>query len=187
MTTELSTAPQLQVERWLNTDTPISLDDLRGRVVFIEAFQMLCPGCVSHGLPQAVRVSQTFRREDVVVLGLHSVFEHHAAQGSDDALAAFLHEYGIRFPVAMDKASPNGPVPLTMADYRLRGTPSTILIDPQGVLRGRYFGRLDDMVVGAEIMSLLKSDPLDLADDAGETAAEHSAGCDADGCRISSA
>lgn len=32
---------------------------------------MLCPGCVSHGLPQAQRILSTFG-DDVVVLGLHT-------------------------------------------------------------------------------------------------------------------
>ena len=44
----------------------------------MEAFQMLCPGCVSHGLPQAKRIQHTFG-DAVTVLGLHCVFEHHAA------------------------------------------------------------------------------------------------------------
>ncbi|MEQ8206410.1 MAG: TlpA family protein disulfide reductase, partial [Woeseia sp.] len=65
-------APELRVSAWLNTDAPITLAGLRGSVVVIEAFQMLCPGCVSHGLPQARRIAETFRDEDVVVLGLRS-------------------------------------------------------------------------------------------------------------------
>src|SRR5690606_20270412 len=39
-------APELQVSRWFNTPAPLSLAALRGRVVVVEAFQMLCPGCV---------------------------------------------------------------------------------------------------------------------------------------------
>ena len=83
-------APAIQVARWLNAAEPLSLDRLRGRVVLIEAYQMLCPGCVSHGLPQAERVRETFREEDVAVIGLHSVFEHHDAQ-TQIGLEAFLH------------------------------------------------------------------------------------------------
>ena len=54
------TAPPWQVAQWFNTDKPLSLEALRGKVIVLEAFQMLCPGCVSHGLPQAVRVRDTF-------------------------------------------------------------------------------------------------------------------------------
>ena len=53
-------APELAITRWFNTATDPTLADLRGEVVVIEAFQMLCPGCVSHGLPQAKRIQQAF-------------------------------------------------------------------------------------------------------------------------------
>jgi hypothetical protein len=148
-------APELQIETWLNTDSPITLQKLRGRVVMIEAFQMLCPGCVSHGLPQATLVSQTFSNDDVVVLGLHSVFEHHSAQGRQDVLKAFLHENRIHFPVGMDSPSASGAIPKTMSAYQLQGTPSTILIDHLGCLQRQTFGRVSDMALGAEIMALV--------------------------------
>ena len=54
-------APALQVEQWFNSPLPITLESLRGKIVVMEAFQMLCPGCVSHGLPQAMRVVQALR------------------------------------------------------------------------------------------------------------------------------
>jgi len=48
--------PEWDVSNWLNTPTPITLKSLRGRVVLLHAFQMLCPSCVAYGLPQAQRV-----------------------------------------------------------------------------------------------------------------------------------
>ena len=58
-------APELAIARWFNTANNPTLSDLRGEVVVIEAFQMLCPGCVSHGLPQAKRIQQAFH-DDVI-------------------------------------------------------------------------------------------------------------------------
>ncbi len=150
-------APALQVARWFNVETPLTLAALRGKVVVIEAFQMLCPGCVSHGLPQAQRVRRLFAEEQVAVLGLHTVFEHHAAM-TEVALAAFLHEYRITFPVAVDASADSGPIPRTMAVYGLRGTPSLLLIDKQGRLRREFFGQVEDLVLGAEIAVLLGED-----------------------------
>src|SRR3546814_2662025 len=80
---------------------------------------MLCPGSVSHGLPQASRIHETFSRDDVVVLGLHSVFEHHEAQ-SPTSLEAFLHEYRIAFPVGVDPPGEPGGLPITMARYGMQ-------------------------------------------------------------------
>ena len=173
-------APELDVARWLNTPEPLSLERLRGRVVLVEAFQMLCPGCVAHGLPQAKRVSETFSRDDVVVLGLHSVFEHNDAQGRPEALAAFLHEYRIAFPVGIDRPSEAGGVPKTMAAYRLQGTPSLILVDRQGRLRKQTFGFQEDLALGAEIMALLREERLPTTPHPKrETSAE---ACGEDGC-----
>src|SRR3546814_13160692 len=49
MTAPTSPAPAIEAVQWFNTDTPPSLDELRGRVVVIETFQMQFPGYVSHG------------------------------------------------------------------------------------------------------------------------------------------
>ena len=149
-------APELQTTEWLNAGEPVTLGKLRGKVVVLEAFQMLCPGCVSHALPQAMRVCRTFNPGDVAVIGLHTVFEHHAAQGSRDALAAFLHEYRITFPVGIDAPSEGNALPMTMTSYAMQGTPTTILIDREGHLRKQKFGQEEDLVLGAEIMSLLR-------------------------------
>jgi hypothetical protein len=147
-------APEWHVARWFNAPASTSLAGLCGKVVLAVAFQMLCPGCVANGLPQAQRAQSAFGGR-LAVLGLHSVFEHHAAQGSPEALEAFLHEYRIGFPVALDAHEGKDPIPRTMRDYGLRGTPSTLLIDRTGRLRLHEFGHVDDMVLGASIASLM--------------------------------
>jgi hypothetical protein len=35
-------APAWSTSRWFNTSEPLTLDTLRGRVVLLHAFQMLC-------------------------------------------------------------------------------------------------------------------------------------------------
>lgn len=154
-TSEYRPAPELQTVHWFNAEQAVTLDSLRGRVVIVEAFQMLCPGCVSHGLPQARRVVDTFNADDVCVLGLHTVFEHHGAQGTREALGAFLHEYRISFPVGIDAPSENSGLPKTMATYGMQGTPTLLLIDRIGRLRKQQFGMEEDMLLGAEIMTLV--------------------------------
>ena len=146
-------APELKVSQWFNTDNDITLASLRGKVVVIEAFQMLCPGCVMHGLPLAQKVQHTFSNDQVVVLGLHTVFEHHAAM-TPVSLEAFLHEYRITFPVGVDQEGV-GTMPKTMETYHLRGTPSLLLIDKEGVLHANHFGEVSQMQLGSEIATLI--------------------------------
>lgn len=160
-------------------DAPFPITALQGRVIFAVAFQMLCPGCVSHALPQALRVRSVFDPREVVVLGLHAVFEHHAAQGGRAALEAFLHEYRIAFPVAIDAPAPDGGVPLTMRAYAMQGTPTILLIDRAGKLRLQRFGHIDDLTLGASIQALL-SDAAPAPTE--ETATSGS--CGADACSV---
>ena len=155
MTMQLTnnTAPELAVTRWFNTPDSPTLADLRGEVVAIETFQMLCPGCVSHGLPQAKRIQQNFG-DDVTLLGLHTVFEHHDAM-TPVSLEAFLHEYQITFPVGVDAHAPGATTPITMGRYRLRGTPSLVVIDRAGSIRLSAFGHIEDLAVGASLARLI--------------------------------
>ena len=119
---------------------------------------MLCPACVSHGLPQAAKLHRTFAEHDVAVIGLHTVFEHHAVMGAE-ALQAFIHEYRLPFPIGIDQADETGPLPVTMSQWGLRGTPSVVLLDRQGRARLHRFGVVDDLVLGAAIGQLLAESP----------------------------
>lgn len=174
----LTLAPDWQTSQWFNSP-PLRLQALRGRVVVLEVFQMLCPGCVSHALPQALEIAQTFRPEDVAVIGLHSVFEHHAAM-TPVALEAFLHEYRIGFPVGVDQVVPGSPIPATMQAYRMQGTPTTILIDRVGRVRLQHFGRLRDLAIGAQVAALVGEAPLI----SGAAGSAPSTGCDEHGCPL---
>jgi len=146
-------APELAVTRWFNTSGNPTLADLRGEVVVIEAFQMLCPGCVSHGLPQAKRIQHVFGA-DVTLLGLHCVFEHHEAM-TPVSLEAFLYEYRLTFPVGVDAHDAGSALPITMSRYQLRGTPSLVAIDRAGRIRLNAFGQVDDLIVGATLARLI--------------------------------
>ena len=152
----LTRAPQLSTQTWYNTNVPVDLLELRGKVVVIYAFQMLCPACVSHSLPQAKSLHQYFTADDVCVLGLHSVFEHHDVM-TNEALAAFISEYRLGFPIAVDAPGENGPIPQTMQRYELQGTPSVLLIDRQGYLRVKAFGHVADLPLGHWIGRLLST------------------------------
>ena len=169
---------QWHVSRWFNTPRPIALGALRGKVVAIHAFQMLCPACVSHGLPQAARLREAFAPDDLEVIGLHTVFEHHQAMGPE-ALAAFIHGYRLPFPIGVDAPDPAGAVPTTMAAWGLCGTPSLVLLDREGRPRFSRFGHVDDLTLGAIVGQLIQR-PYQpwLAEP------QHSdgAGCDAEAC-----
>ena len=162
-----ASAPELQVAQWFNTDAPVTLAGLRGKVVLVYAFHMLCPGCVTHTIPQAIRLDALAEPDDLVVLGLHTVFEHHAAM-TPVALEAFLHEYRITFPVGVDQPATSGPLPMTMAAYGMRGTPTTLVFDRCGRLARHSFSAEDDLALGI-LLGRLVANGLGATDDAGTT------------------
>ena len=144
--------PEIAASRWFNAEGPLALKSLKGKVVVLTAFQMLCPGSVKHGLPQAARLAATFNADEVTVIGLHTVFEDRDKQ-KPDALAKFLEEHEIEFPIAVD--TPNGSkLPKTMAAFEIQGTPTLLIFDRQGRLRRHYLGQVDDVRLGAEVMAL---------------------------------
>lgn len=145
--------PELKVSQWFNTKTNLTLSAFKGRVLVMEAFQMLCPGCVSHGIPIAQEVQGTFPTDQVAVIGLHTVFEHHEAM-TPVSLSAFLHEYRITFPVGVDTPTASG-LPETMQAFKMRGTPSLLIFDQAGSLHAHHFGRVSALQLGAEIGKLL--------------------------------
>ncbi len=147
-------APPWTIAAWLNTNTAIDLETLRGKVVVAHAFQMLCPGCVRHALPQIATVRETFDEASVAVVALHTVFEHHDAM-TPTALRAFAHEYRLDIPIGIDAHEPGDDQPVTMRRYGMRGTPTLLLIDRRGDLRLHAFGMADDMALGAMIASLI--------------------------------
>lgn len=179
-------APELITSQWLNAGESQTLAMHRGKVVVVEVFQMLCPGCVSHSLPQAQRVHQIFPKDDVAVLGLHSVFEHHDAM-TPVSLKAFLYEYGISFPVGVDAHEKGQGLPLTMAAYGMRGTPTLLLVARDGTLAAHQFGQVSDLDLGAKIATLMaRPAPETLAQDnlAQEIGSAAASGCAPDACPV---
>ncbi|MDJ0879718.1 MAG: TlpA disulfide reductase family protein [Halieaceae bacterium] len=171
-----TTTPDWVVSAWLNTPEALGPQSFPGRIVVLEAFQMLCPGCVSHGLPTLQRVRDSFKPEDVAVVGLHTVFEHHAIQGQREALEAFIHEYRLDFPIGIDRQRQGQRLPETMAAYELRGTPSFVIFDREGRHRHQHFGIGSDLALGALIGQLL-AEPAGIAE-------PEPTGCAAGACAV---
>lgn len=149
---------EIEASDWLNTDKPLSLPSLRGRVVVVTVFQMLCPGCAQFSLPQARNLHLAFARKDLVVIGMHSVFEHHHVM-TPDALHVFVREYRLKFPIAIDRPQEDLSVPATMRKWGLNGTPTSMIFGRDGGLALQHFGHLDDLRLGALLGELIARRP----------------------------
>lgn len=148
--------PEISASRWLNSPEKRSLRSERGKVIFVALAQIVCPGSIKHGLPQAERIRRAFTQDAVTVYGLNMAFEKDSEQTLTD-VEKFIAAAGYSFPVAYDKPVPGG-LPETMQAYELQGTPAILLFDRQGRLRRHYLGAVDDLRLGAEIMALVMED-----------------------------
>jgi hypothetical protein len=148
--------PALVTAQFYNAPEAPTLAGLKGKVVVLVGFQMLCPGSQRHALPQAERLARTFSADEVAVIGLHMVFENHSEM-SPSQLEAFLKSERVTIPILVDQQNGAG-VPKTMEAYGMQGTPTLLLFDRQGRLRRHYLGAVDDVRLGAEVMALAIED-----------------------------
>ncbi len=67
-------APLLLLSNWVQGE-PCGFDQLSGRVVLVEVFQVNCPGCFLYALPQAIDLYQRYCDHGLSVLGVATAFE----------------------------------------------------------------------------------------------------------------
>jgi len=121
-------APELEVDCWVQGE-PSTLQKERGNVILIAVFQVNCPGCFIHGLPEIVDVYNRFRDQPLVLWGLATAFEDfdknnlenlkklltrgevvgetYTAMSQANLLNHDRLPYAIPFPVAWDKLEKN--------------------------------------------------------------------------------
>ncbi|MGZ8191059.1 MAG: peroxiredoxin family protein [Methylococcaceae bacterium] len=117
-------SPLLSVSDWVQGD-PVNIDQLIGRVVLVEVFQVNCPGCFLYALPQGIDLYQRYFDQGLSILGLATAFEDfdknnlenlirlceaneivgetHSMLSQRGLLIAGKLPYRIPFPLAMDR------------------------------------------------------------------------------------
>ncbi len=124
-------APELDgAVAWLNTPSPITLAQLRGKVVLLDFWTFGCINC-QHVLPDLQRLQARFH-DDLVVIGVHSAkFDH---ERGTEHIGRTLQRLGIRHPVANDAHM------AIWQAYTVRAWPTQVLIDPRGYVVGTATG-----------------------------------------------
>jgi hypothetical protein len=67
-------SPLLSISEWIQGDD-INIDQLIGKVILVEVFQVNCPGCFLYSLPEAIRLYQFYASKGLVVAGVATAFE----------------------------------------------------------------------------------------------------------------
>ncbi len=107
----------------------ISSTDFAGKAVILNFWGTWCPPCVEE-IPALVRLQSEFADRDLAVIGI-------AAEPNSAALASFVKEAGINYPVALADRD-------TLSAYgNVRVFPTTFFIDREGNIRSYIEGPLD--------------------------------------------
>jgi thiol-disulfide isomerase/thioredoxin len=135
-------APELpQDQAWLNTERPLSLQTLKGRVVLLDFWTYGCINCL-HILPDLKYLEQKYK-DCLTVIGVHSA-KFKQEQAVEHIRQAILR-YDIEHPVLVDDSFQ------VWQQYTVRAWPTVVVIDPQGYVIGSVVGEgkrqvLDDLI-----------------------------------------
>jgi thiol-disulfide isomerase/thioredoxin len=124
-------APELSGGRgWLNTDRPLSLAGLRGKVVLLDFWTYGCINCM-HIIPDLKRLEKKYSNE-LVVIGVHSAkFEN---EKDTENIRRIVLRYEIEHPIVNDADF------VIWKSYAVNAWPTRYLIDPAGYVIGRLSG-----------------------------------------------
>ncbi len=143
---DLGEAPELENTTWLNSDFPLRLDGLRGRVVAIEMWTFDCRDCRGL-LPHLRDWYDRFKDDGFMLIANHyPEFKYEADLAN---LKKAVEEDGIQYPVAEDN---NG---RTWAAYKASEWPTLFLIDKRGRIRYVHTGEGQPDEIESNIRSLL--------------------------------
>jgi cytochrome c biogenesis protein CcdA/thiol-disulfide isomerase/thioredoxin len=133
----LGNAPDFQgYQRWFNTagDRPLSLAQLRGKVVLVDFWTYTCINCI-RTLPYLKALDQRYRKDGLVIVGVHTPefpFERDASN-----VQRAIEQDGIKYPVVQDNKY------AIWNSYGNQYWPAEYFIDAKGRVRYTHFGEGD--------------------------------------------
>ena len=66
--------PNFGVSDWVQ-GVPTNFDQEKDHIVLVEVFQVNCPGCFMHALPEAIEIYNKYKDDGVRVIGIATAFE----------------------------------------------------------------------------------------------------------------
>ncbi len=134
---------------WLNTDHPLSLAEVRGRIVLLDFWTYCCINCM-HILPDLKTLEERYPNE-LVVIGVHSA--KFTNEGLSDNIRQAILRYEIGHPVVNDAKF------AIWQQYGVRAWPTLLMIDPEGYAVAAYSGEGNLARIDRDIQTLLQTYP----------------------------
>ena len=115
---------------WLNTDKPLSLRGLRGKIVLLDFWTYGCINCL-HIIPDLKKLERKYEKE-LVVIGVHSAKFKNESESQNIRNA--MMRYNLEHPVLVDQNMQ------VWEAYTVNAWPTQVLIDPAGRVVGSVSG-----------------------------------------------
>lgn len=128
----------------LDDGAEASLEDYRGSWVLVNFWASWCEPCKAES-PALEELQRNFGGEDFTVLGI-------ATRDVSDDSREFVREFGLTYPQYRDR---DGSL---SRDWGTTGVPESFLIDPDGVLRAKHPGAVDEATIERRFVSVLEAD-----------------------------
>jgi cytochrome c biogenesis protein CcdA/thiol-disulfide isomerase/thioredoxin len=143
---DFGAAPEFAgLTEWVNSE-PLSLKQLRGKVVLIDFWTYSCINCL-RTLPHVKAWYRTYRKRGLVIVGVHTPeFAFERVPGN---VRSAVRRLGVKYPVALDNDYG------TWNAWQNQYWPAKYLIDRRGHLRYYHFGEGEYDTTEARIRALL--------------------------------
>lgn len=140
-------APEITGGRgWLNTDKPLSLAALKGKVVLLDFWTYGCINCI-HIIPDLKKLEAKYANQ-LVVIGVHSAkFQN---EKETENIRRIILRYEIEHPVYNDSEY------AVWQSYGVRAWPTQVLIDPAGYVIGGVSGEGNYDVIDQSIAKTIE-------------------------------
>lgn len=143
---DFGAAPEFNgIERWLNSE-PLTLAQLRGRVVLVDFWTYACINCI-RTLPHVNRWAELYTPQGLTVVGVHT--PEFPFERTTRNVEVAMRRHGVKHPVAQDNRYG------TWKAYSNQYWPAAYLIDAQGRIRYKHFGEGEYDRTEAVIRALL--------------------------------
>ena len=119
------------ITHWLNPDNPLTMQELRGKVVLIDFWTYTCINCI-RTLPYVTSWYDKYKDKGFMVVGVHTP-EFEFEKNTDNVTNA-IKMYNIHYPVAQDNNY------ATWQAYNNQYWPAEYLVDASGNIRHTHFG-----------------------------------------------
>ncbi|MBK8022867.1 MAG: redoxin domain-containing protein [Chloroflexi bacterium] len=117
---------------WLNVEAPLSIEDLRGKIVILDFWTYGCINCI-HMIP-TLRALEEKYGDALVVIGVHSAkFDN---EGTTDNIRQIVQRYELHHPVINDDRF------VVWQQYGVQAWPTFAVIDPRGNVLARQAGEI---------------------------------------------